>query len=66
MSISTYPEIVRLAVNVIGNRQKALDWLDTPNPELEYQCPLECMRTAQGRIRVALLLRRMRFEKPAS
>jgi putative toxin-antitoxin system antitoxin component (TIGR02293 family) len=36
------------AGEIFANQEKALHWLQSPNPSLEGQTPLEAARTAEG------------------
>jgi putative toxin-antitoxin system antitoxin component (TIGR02293 family) len=65
--IAGFPPPARLmtlsvhAGEVFGNREKALHWLQSPNPSLEGKTPLESAQTEQGYQAVEDILGRIEY-----
>jgi putative toxin-antitoxin system antitoxin component (TIGR02293 family) len=56
--------LMTLAVHageVFANREKALHWLQSPNPSLEGKTPLEAAQTEQGYYAVEDILGRIEY-----
>jgi putative toxin-antitoxin system antitoxin component (TIGR02293 family) len=65
--IAGFPSSARLmtlsvhAGEVFANREKALHWLQSPNPSLEGKTPLESAQTEQGHQAVEDILGRIEY-----
>jgi putative toxin-antitoxin system antitoxin component (TIGR02293 family) len=51
--------VLGLAVDVLGGREAAHEWLGKPALGLQFKTPIELMRSSQGKEEVRRLLERM-------